>query len=566
MPLQLEQIREILKTPKRQSDAQRASAYEDRIRFHTETAIDAKGSEYVGSFLSWVKGMLPADKYAAFLQFFTFPVYTVDLVEEIYHALEKVFEGRDVLERFEFSSPEASADWDEFRAKMGDVWRNDAWQAMQFMINSILVADLPSEQNGSLPTPYLYWLDIGKVIDFALVDEVQFEYIIFEVEKNKIAVFDDQWYRVFLLNDQKEIAETLVENPHDLGYCPARFYWTTFTKPSEKWLKKGPISNQLGNLDWLLYFAVSKRYLDSYAAYPAMWGFADDCSYEGTTGRDNQPVECDGGKLRTLDGDWLWQGEYLMDCPKCAKSKLMGAGTYIAVDPPDISNDKADLREPIGIVPIDRASLDYNVDEVTRLEHDIFARTVGYDQEPQNNQAINEKQVQSQFESRKTVLRSIAKNLEAAKEWSLKTLALLRYGQRFNSCSISLGTEFFLDSPESLLDQYHEAKERQADSAVLDQLQDQYLESKYRHNPVELKRQRLLKHLEPFRHLTREEAQALAEGQPDYYLKANFSSLILRFEREQASILDFGANLEFDQQVKRIREVLLSYLVLEPAE
>jgi len=46
----------------------------------------------------------------------------------------------------------------------------------------------------------------------------------------------------------------------------------------------------------------------------------------------------------------------------------------------------------------------------------------------------------------------------------------------------------------------------------------------------------------------------------DYMLKKNFSSLIMRFERENVSIVQFGQNLKFDRKIEVIQNALKVYI------
>ncbi len=50
------------------------------------------------------------------------------------------------------------------------------------------------------------------------------DWIIFRQPDKRIAVIDDERYRVFAEDKDGNIGELLVDNPHDLRYCPARFF------------------------------------------------------------------------------------------------------------------------------------------------------------------------------------------------------------------------------------------------------------------------------------------------------------------------------------------------------
>jgi hypothetical protein len=78
-----------------------------------------------------------------------------------------------------------------------------------------------------------------------------------------------------------------------------------------------------------------------------------------------------------------------------------------------------------------------------------------------------------------------------------------------------------------------------------------------------LNRVNILLNLEPYRHLTTKEAQSLGVfDDKELILKANFSSLIQRFERENTLITDFGSGINFNEKINRIKNTLLSYIQL----
>jgi hypothetical protein len=113
---------------------------------------------------------------------------------------------------------------------------------MQVSPNSILIIDLPVEQTSLRPEPYFYWLEIENVIDYSSPDGNQIDWIIFKQPDNKIAVFDDTYIRVYQLNEKNEISSLISEAVHALGYCPARFFWSTQLNETNKDLKKNPIT------------------------------------------------------------------------------------------------------------------------------------------------------------------------------------------------------------------------------------------------------------------------------------------------------------------------------------
>lgn len=567
--MEVSEVKERLKNPKHKDRIAKAIAHEARLKLHCKTSFDVhEAGPALTKFTEFVRSLLPHDKYSLFLSLLRFPLPTIPLTAEIFEALHKVFEGQNPVEKYEFLSEQIPEDWSEYRKKLKprQQWQGRGFEAMKYGINSALVVDLPEEQESGLPEPYFYWLPIGKVIDYELADMegTELQMLAFHSGKDRITVLCDDYYRVFQAKDGNlDNAVLLLENPHDLEYCPARFFWSTPISWGQPERKMSPITNYLERLDWFLFFFVSKRHLDLYAPYPIYSGFSANCDYE----EEHSGNYCDAGFLKNRDGMWMYAdgGHKLQECPRCSRSRLAGVGSFVEVDPPDDSNNMADLRNPIQVVPAEEKSLKYNTDEIKRLALEIYSAVTGGSIEVVSNQAINEKQVMSLFESRKATLERLKNNFEQAQIWVESTICRLRYGSNaFVSAFISYGTEFYLFSAEALLEMYQKAREAKLDAVILDDLQEQYFQTKYRNNPDQLERIRITLDLDPMRHLTTEEAQVLrqqgAASPEDYAIKANFSTYLARFERENMPITEFASGQSYDRKIQIISEALRTYI------
>ncbi len=545
----------------------KAANQENRLRFHSETIIsESDASRAFTQFTKLVRTLLPEDKYQMFLSLFQFPVNTVTLTDQVYTALGKLFDGRNPVFRYDFASPEAAEDWQGYRTrtlKEPAVWQTRGFETMKTAINSIVVADLPSEQASEQPEPYFYFLSIEDVIDFKNVDGDVFEWIMFRQGKNKVAVFCDGFFRVFETKhgSSLEIGSTpITESAHELGYCPARFFWTTPVSYRNPLIKKSPLSNILGKLDMLLFFEVSNEHLNLYGRYPIYSAFASDCDYT----HDDTGEYCDSGLLRARDGNYLIAGTKPKACPVCEKRRLDGPGSMIEIDPPGRQNDGADLRNPVQITSIDRDSLDYNNEDIDRRRRELYVAVTGNRGMSINDKAVNEKQVIAIFEGLEAALKMPQQNFEQVMTWTDETICRLRYGsENFVGASISLGTEHYIMSPSQLMEMYKFAKEASFSVSTLDMLEDRYYETEFRNNPEQLQRQQILNNLDPFRHRSIDDVQKMySAGQvsyQDYMVKANFSSFIMRFERENLPITEFGNGISFDIKIDNIKSTLVSY-------
>lgn len=567
MALELSQIKEILQKPTKRQTIQKAVKMQKRLRFHTETNSSMSDiNQQTNEFLNWVKGLLPVDKYNTFLHLFKFPLSTPAVVEDVYRELERVFYSRNSSSSYQFTDSELAEDWSQYK-KSGlnepDVWKTTAWKKMQVSPNSILVVDLPQVQMSSRPEPYFYWLEIEDVIDYSTLrlNESQFEWIVFKQPKNRVAVFDDSSIRLFQLNEKNEIQSLISEAKHDLGYCPARFFWSTKLNEKNIDIKKNPITKELSHLDWYLFFSISKQHLDLYAPYPIYSAYEADCNFENNETGDY----CDGGFLRNSKGEYKIKSDGTVEkCPCCSEKRIAGPGSFLEVPVPNLSEGIADMRNPIQITTIDKDSLEYNVDECERLKNEIVVSVVGSGGTVSEKEAINETQVTANFESKTSVLNALKTNFELAQKFVEDTVCRLRYGKSFISSSISWGTEFYVFTVSELYNKFKLAKENGASNAELDAISQQILEVEYRNNPLVLQRMLILKQLEPYPHNTLDEVLKLYEkGLLDdklVKLKINFSTLIDRFERENINIIEFASNRPMREKIDIINKKLLEYV------
>lgn len=570
MGLELNQIKQILQKPTKRQAIQKAVNMQRRLRFHTETNVAVSDiNQPTTIFLDWVKSLLPKDKFNIFLQLFKFPLPTPAVVEDVYRELERVFYSRNSSSSYQFTDSELAEDWAQYKKNNlnePEVWKTTGWKRMQVSPNSILVVDLPQVQTSARPEPYFYWLEIDAVIDYQVskYDDNLFEWLIFKQPENRIAVFDDTYIRVYQLNEKNEIQSLVSEASHDLGYCPARFFWSTQLNEKNKDLKKNPITKELSNLDWYLFFALSKQHLDLYAPYPIYSAYEADCNFENNETGDY----CDGGFLRNAKGEYKILNDGTVEkCPCCSEKRIAGPGSFLEVPIPNQSEGVADMRNPVQITTIDKNSLDYNVKECVRLKNEIVVSVVGSGGTVSEKEAINETQVTANFESKTSVLNALKTNFELAQKFIEDTVCKLRYGAAFISSSVSWGTEFYVFTVTELYSKYKQAKENGASSSELDAISQQILEVEYRNNPLVLQRMLILKQLEPYPHKTLDEVLKLYEkellSENLVRLKINFSSLIERFERENINIIEFASNKPLREKIDIINKKLLEY-VSEP--
>lgn len=561
--LTAERVNEIITEGARRDIIRRAEFHQFRIRFHAQMRLSTYLYQPTTDFLAFVKNILPHDKYKTFLAMFRWPVKTNEITSVCFDKLSRIFDGRDPVFSYQFTATELADDWDDYRqTKLNEpsVWSTKGWEFFQTDINSVLICDLPQEQTTERPEPYFYWLPIGSVIAYkADRDTGVMDYIIFHQDKGRIAVIDDTSYRIFKATKDGHVGELESEHSHDLGYCPARFFWSEPLSLEDPDVKRSPLTKELDSLDWFLFYHLSKRQLDLSGSYPIYSGYEQACDFSNAENGDY----CDGGYLRNRKGYYQYDASgMLLRCPKCGDKRIVGPGSFVEIPIPD-GKEQPDLRNPVQMLTVDRKSLDYNVEEEKRLRSEIITAVVGQEEEITQREALNEQQIIANFESQTTVLIRVKRGFEEAQKFVDETCCRLRYGADFLSASINYGTKFYLATSAQLREEYKAAKDAGASETELDAMQRQIIETEYHNDPTTMRRMMILFELEPLHHLTTNEATNLyKEGLIDadtLRLKVNFPEWVRRFERENMNVLEFGSALSYDKKISQIKQTLLSY-------
>ena len=540
---------------------------EERLRFHCSTNIsEGQVGGVMNEFLSYVDGILCSkDKGELFRSFLRLPLPTVELTDAIFNELKKVFYGQNAVFEYKFTDANLLDDWNWYSGdvlKEAERWRGEGFERFKYDINSVLVVDMPREQDGALPCPYYYWLDISDVIAFRCYpDTDRFEWIAFRGEGDTVNVFDDTYYRTYRYSESEDAdgERRLVrvsKSEHGLGYCPVCFFWTEALNTSQRCIKRSPLTKELDNLDYLLFKVISKRIADLGGEYPIYWHYQEEqgCDYEAGG------VHCDGGFLRDMDGHYLGTVDGgVQRCPVCGSRKFRGAGSDIPIPIPE--QGQPDLTNPIGIVATPVNTLKNISEDIKNLKNTIFQSVVGF-MGVDTGTAMNEYQVRSTYESRRNVLNSIKANFERAQAFVEDTVCRLRYGEKYVNCVIDYGTEFYIYSSDEIRNKYKSAKDSGASATELDYLGDQIIFTETKNNPVQQQRLLMLKQIEPYRHMTISELQSCKELlDPELVaVKLNFSQLIDRFERENTLITEFALNKPFYQRIDEIINTLKTYI------
>lgn len=566
------QAKELLLNPRNSDQIAKARRLEERIKLHTEAVMDASEMQSRFAFFKkWVSDILPPDKMEAFCTLWQAPVETNELTESIFGELSRVFEAENPRTTHTFKDSETATDFINYLTEIGDgkFWSTAYWEELKSDHNSYIVVDLPAIQTSTKPEPYYYILDIDYIHDVSVTRDGKVDYIAFWCsEPSVIVLVDEQSILKFLVpkdaNGIADIGKASLKShvAHNLGRCPVVPLYFQPVSKNLTVVNHNPITKSLAALDWLLFYEVSKKYLETYAPYPIYATYSEiDDSYSETAdnGEENLTVGID---------HVLAEGEQILSKDhknrNKANRKLIGPGTIQRYEAPKDSADSDLLSNPVQVIPAETLSLNYCKEAVDNLNNQIFANCVGKGGDVINNQAANELQVQSTFESRINVLSGIRGRIESCKEQVYEIMAELRYGDLFISTDESMGDQYFLTTISDQQKAYKESKETGVPLYELGNQLDSIYRNKYRDQPQVLKRNTILSHLEPYPGYTIQEiAELVGEGLADkdkFKIKLEFDSLIKRFEREQMNIVDFASARPIQTKVDIITQKLKEYV------
>ncbi len=540
-------MNELIKNPKHRKELEASKLHHQRLSFHSDIVLRKENaSRYYATLMYWIGLMLPADKRRRIEDLITFPLSTNELMKDIFIGLERVWYAKNYIEKHTFISDEYETDFSSYlkQIKIRHMWQVEGWSSLKTGIDSVVVVDLPALQLMPRPEPYFYFISPNEIIDMDVDERNDMKYIIFTHENNtgdvELLVYDSISMRKYQYKDRKK-GNLIAETMHELGYVPARMFWSDKLQDGNYINKRSPITDSLGDLDWLLFFKTSKKYLDLHAAYPIYITY--DVTQENES--KDKPTYWDGQRKET---DHKGKG-------------FMGPGSFTTIPPPLVGQPDM-MTNPIQVVGAEIEACKFSVDEVDRLSVDIYRSCVGSDGEMLTKEAVNEKQVEANFKSREEVLINLARNLSEIMTWTYSTLAQMRYGIFFINSTVDFGEDFYLETADQLIESYSDARSKGVNDLILDTMNEKILDVSFKHRSKERERANIYKYLDPLPGLSIPEATAMVSTQAvtieELKIKANLLKYLRMFELEYGDMVDYMPN-NFQKKIETINQKIKEY-------
>lgn len=512
-----------------------ARRIKDRCLFYSERVEQGVGDSSYNDFLDYVQGLLSPNKFDRFKQNFKNKIPA--LLADIQREYSRAFYAQDKTISVEFSSNEDKARFDTLRKnKINDIkfMREKALPKIMYGANDVILVH---------PDLSLSFICISTV---RYQDE---DVLIYEISDNRFAYVDKNVWTVFSIENERMVFERGNTFENTKGIVPFKTFWSDSIGDS-KYLMEPTIWKLMPVFDDYLLHENGRFYYELYAKYHVTKMRETVCTY-----KDESGARCQNGYISRTASN----GENIKkECPSCAESKLLYAGSIVSVRP-KMSND-SDNWDALEVINVDGVALKFNQDRSKEYKDEIIEHLIGFTEGQNKGASFNAMQIQSMFEKKKQMINFIARNLEKAHQFIIDTTAALAFST-FKSAKVFYGFEHYLKSADDMYSDYEKMSNSDAPQGLLTELLASADYRRFENDPANLFRTRLIRELEPFLHLgTKEVADMYAKGlilYNEFYLKVNFTQLISRFESEFTNL----GNLAGKKGVKNIvMQKLYSYI------
>lgn len=243
-------------------------------------------------------------------------------------------------------------------------------------------------------------------------------------------------------------------------------------------------------------------------------------------------------------------------CPSCNGSTLkskfdvaetIGIPVPTSKDDPILAPDIAGYVSP----PIDSwKEMVNSLDEKYRSAH--FSRWGTHQQEDSSNETAT-----GRFIDVQPVNESLGYTSDAAEDmdkWITDMLGMFYFEGSYKGCEVNYGRRFLIESPDEIWAKYQDARKNGVASiGSLNNLLMQYIMSEYQSDSMEMIRQIKMMKLEPFVHMTVEQAKNNVTNPLDYNKKLYFGEWINQLGENDLIIKDYKTlNAEFTDYVEAL--------------
>ena len=524
MILEAEDIKEIIQSPK-DLKIQEGLNQLYRVQMHTDASLNRDSQTL--AYHNWLRHISDVSdgddkKFEFFQQLVKFPLVSTALTSNIYRQYKRIFHGADSRRDFEFQNPDLDNEFKAYAHTKKEWFETEGFKAFKTNPNCFLWVTIPDEESEQ-PKPYLKTLGLEFLVSASIEQSGAVNWAIFQMGE-QFLVFDAE--KVALTDDKGGIITDQV-NYHGLGEAPIRQFWSTNLGKC-KYVKDTPVASVLGDLDYLLSADVGKENVDLYAKFPFISLVEDEETYEDFKQGYIERLRTTGSEGADITYEDLeYRSKQAWDVRTQNKKFRNVVGRVFKRTP--AKEGEIDITNAFEIVNPDTTALEHLVNDIDQRAQKITLKMTGHDGSGATAEAVNEKQIASEIDSKQDVLNEIKRNFELIETWAYGIMGAYMFGEK-PLVSVNYGTRFFLKTANQVEDEFRQAKESGVSEGYLLSLLEEVVMTKYQNNPVERDKQLALLHLDPLPTYTVLEAYKMGVPETEILKKRSLNSYVNEWE------------------------------------
>jgi hypothetical protein len=128
---------------------------------------------------------------------------------------------------------------------------------------------------------------------------------------------------------------------------------------------------------------------------------------------------------------------------------------------------------------------------------------------------------------------------EFVEKWITDMIGTFNFEGSYQGCEVNYGRRYLIESPDDIWTKYQDARAKGVASiGSLNNMLMQYIQSEYQSDSIEQLRQIKLMKLEPFVHMTIDQAKLNVQNIADYYKKLYFSNWVMQLGANDLIVYD----------------------------
>jgi len=492
-----------------------------------------QGNDY---FLNFVKSVFKTENFLLIYKYLRHPLPSARLVnDKIKTPLGRVFFSEDSFFKYEINGElvkmPKSLDSKEFNSQM--------FNALLFRHNDICVIDLKD-----INSPYKSIISIENVIAIDSYNSV-IKKIAYSAEvkvdgenKKGVLYIDDSSYQFFEKSENGELSEKPTLNvPHDLGRCPADYISLEPFSSESDIVRKSIFSYVREELEEFVFLKTMQRMVEPNGAIPIVTQLDTGVVNENKdgVGQDGEPMSLEQLKNQSPE---VKGG---VDSPDSS----MQTGTRVKVPmvlKEDGSVDMDVVTNYLNFFYIPTEALNYLNDRIKEVRASIISNVIGDYSEgstPEGSKSDSEINKVT-IVSRQDKLRDLSMQLSRIRTRSDYNFLGLQYGKENVSNEAFYGSDFFLDTQESIYKMIKTAPNPIEEKSLL----IKSARNRNRFNEDNFTREYILYHLIPYGNVDSFNSAVNQKmiGEITFQYQTRFNYWITLFEARYGDILTFWTN------------------------